>query len=199
MSSASSAINPKHHHAVQFYGTEASLFDTVATFLAGGLVARHPAIVIATPGHRTGILDALSARLIDCQKALREGDLMVLDAEETLDLFMFNGMPDADLFEANIGRLIEQSLNGRKRVALRAYGEMVDVLWKQGRTEAAIQLEMFWNRLAAAYNFALLCGYAMGSFYKQTQQVDELCALHSHVVATDTNVVPFERSASKPV
>lgn len=195
---SAAAARPRHHHAVQFYGTEASLFDTVSTFLAEGLVARHPAIVIATPGHRTGILDALSGRLIDCQKALREGDLIVLDAEETLDLFMIHGMPDADLFDANIGRLIEQSLNGRRRVALRAYGEMVDVLWKQGRTDAAIQLEMFWNRVAATYNFALLCGYAMGSFYKQTQPVEEICELHSHVVATDTHVVPFERNVYRP-
>lgn len=197
--STAAASKPKHHHAVQFYGTESSLFDTVATFLAEGLVARNPAIVIATPAHRTGILDALSARLIDCQKALREGDLILLDAEETLDLFMVHEMPDADLFEANMGRLIDQSLNGRKRVALRAYGEMVDVLWKQGRTDAAIQLEMFWNRIAGMYNFALLCGYAMGSFYKQTQQVEQIYELHSHVVATDTNVVPFERHGFKPL
>ncbi len=199
MSSASPAIQPTHHHAVQFYGTEASLFNTVATFLTEGLVSRHPAIVIATPAHRNGILEHLSARLIDCPKALREGDLLLLDAEEILDLFMIGGMPDPDLFEANVGRLVQQSLNGRKRVVLRAYGEMVDVLWKQGRTDAAIQLEMFWNRLAATYDFALLCGYAMGSFYKQTQHVDEICALHSHVVATDRNVVPFERSTPRPV
>src|SRR5688572_12229685 len=194
MSSASSAPNASHHHAVQFYGTETSLFETVACFLAEGLVSRQPAIVIATPGHRVGILEQLSARLIDCAKALREGDLVILDAEETLDLFMAGDRPDFELFEKNVGRLIEQSLNGRKRVVIRAYGEMVDLLWKQGRTEAAIQLEMFWNKLASQYHFALLCGYAMGSFYKQTQHLDEICTLHSHVVATDRNVVPFERT-----
>ena len=183
-----------HHHAVQFYSTETSLFDTVAGFLAEGLVSRQPAIVIATPGHRAGIIDHLSSRLIDCAKALRDGDLVILDAEEMLDLLMVNERPDYDLFDHNVGRLIQQSLNGRKRVVIRAYGEMVDLLWKQGRTEAAIHLEMFWNRLASKYNFALLCGYAMGSFYKQTQHLDDVCALHSHVVATDRNVVPFERT-----
>jgi hypothetical protein len=71
---------------------------------------------------------------------------------------------------------------------------MVDVLWKQGRSAAAIKLEILWNKLAMKYSFALLCGYAMGSFYKQTQHLDDVCALHSHVVATDRNVVPFERT-----
>jgi hypothetical protein len=183
-----------HHHAVQFYGTETSLFDTVAGFLAEGLVSRQPAIVVATPAHRAGIVDHLCERLIDCAKALRDGDLVILDAEETLDLFMTGDHPDYDLFVHNVGRLIDQTLNGRKRVVIRAYGEMVDLLWKQGRTEAAIHLEMYWNKLASKYNFALLCGYAMGSFYKQTQHLDDVCALHSHVVATDRNVVPFERT-----
>ena len=194
MSSAPPVQRASHHHAVQFYGTETSLFETVAGFLAEGLVARQPAIVIATPAHRAGIVDHLCDRLIDCAKALRDGDLVILDAEETLDLFMTGDRPDYELFDHNVGRLIEQSLNGRRRVVIRAYGEMVDLLWKQGRTEAAIQLEMYWNKLAAKYHFALLCGYAMGSFYKQTQHLDEVCALHSHVVATDRNVVPFERT-----
>jgi hypothetical protein len=194
MSSAPSARTASHHHAVQFYSTETSLFETVAGFLAEGLVSRQPAIVVATPVHRAGIIDHLCNRMIDCAKALRDGELVILDAEETLDLFMISDRPDYDLFEHNIGRLIQLSLNGRKRVVIRAYGEMVDLLWKQGRTDAAIQLEIFWNRLASKYNFALLCGYAMGSFYKQTQHLDDVCALHSHVVATDKNVVPFERT-----
>ena len=37
-----------HHHAVQFYGDDDSLFTTVAGFLSQGFVDGHPAIVIAT-------------------------------------------------------------------------------------------------------------------------------------------------------
>jgi hypothetical protein len=33
---------------------------------------------------------------------------------------------------------------------------MVDVLWKEGREEAAIQLELLWKGLAGRYGFALL-------------------------------------------
>lgn len=185
------ATVPNHSHAVQFYGTDESLFATVASFLAAGLVAGQPAVVIATFSHRIPIVNHLRDRLIDCDKALRNGDLILLDAEATLDLFMVNEEPDADLFERNVGRLLDQAINGRPRIVLRAYGEMVDVLWKQGRSEAAIKLEILWNMLAMKYNFALLCGYSMGSFYKQTQQLEEVIALHTSVVAHDTNVVPF--------
>ena len=190
MSSPAAANLHGHHHAVQFYGTDQSLFRTVAGFLAEGLVAGQPAIVIATATHRAAFIEHLTARLVDCERAVRNGDLVMLDAEATLDLFMVGDAPDGDLFERNIGRLIEQVFNGRNLV-LRAYGEMVDVLWKQGRPEAAIRLEILWNKLALKYNFALLCGYAMGSFYKQSKQLEDVIAQHTHVVAHDTNVVPF--------
>lgn len=180
-----------HHHAVQFYSTDQSLVRTVAAFLSEGLAAGQPALIIATPAHRLAVAEALARSGLDCQQALRTGDLVVLDAEAILDLFMVGDEPNAALFEKNVGRLVEQALNGRDTVVVRAYGEMVDVLWKQGRTEAAIQLEMLWNKLALKYSFALLCGYAMGSFYKQTHRLDEIVAQHTTVIPHDTTVVPF--------
>lgn len=196
MNTSAGAVESRHHHAVQFYGTDDSLFTTVAGFLAEGLAAHQPAIIIATAPHRRGIVEHLGGRSIDCKKATHDGDLVLLDAEETLDLFMADGSPDPLLFADNVGRLIEQALNGRSSVVLRAYGEMVDVLWKRGRPDAAIELEILWNKLALKYRFGLLCGYAMGSFYKQTPhhpQFEAICAQHSHVVAADASVVPLDR------
>jgi hypothetical protein len=180
-----------HHHAVQFYGNEQSLFTTVATFLSEGLVARQPAIVIATPSHRAAIEEHLCDRLIDCEQARRNGDLVMLDAEEMLGQFMIEEVPDPGLFEQNVGSVVKQVLDGRGRTTVRAYGEMVDVLWKQGRAEAAINLEILWNKLALKYSFALLCGYAMGNFYKQAKQLEDIRSHHTHVVGPD-NLVPFD-------
>src|SRR5688500_12556570 len=77
-----------HHHAVQFYGNEEHLFTTVAGFISEGLIAGQPAIVIATPAHCVAILGELSRRLIDVEQAKRIGDLICMDAEETLGTFM---------------------------------------------------------------------------------------------------------------
>lgn len=187
-----------HYHAVQFYGTDHSLFTTVARFLAEGLVCGQPAIVIATRSHARAIVQYLGTRMIDCDRAIRTGDLLMLDAEATLDLFLIDDKPVEALFEKNVGRLLDQALNGREGVVLRAYGEMVDVLWKQGRSDAAIALEIFWNKLALKYRFSLICGYAMGSFYKQSRQLEDVIAQHTHVVAHDTNVVPFPTTHGRP-
>jgi hypothetical protein len=173
-----------HHHAVQFYGDDESLFTTVAGFLSQGFVDGHPAIVIATEDHRVAILDHLRGRLIDVDKAQQMGVLIVLDAQQTLDLFMVHGSPDQERFEASVGKLIAEVLDGREdRILIRAYGEMVDVLWKEGKPEAAIRLEMLWNKLAQQHGFALLCGYAMGNFYKETKGFEAICREHTHVVA----------------
>ena len=186
---SSASLRP-NHHAVQFYSNEQSLFVTVAGFLSEGLVGREPAIVIATAAHRAAIEEHLCGRLIDCALARRNGDLVILDAEELLGQFMIGDEPDPELFERNVGMVVKQVLDGRGPTVVRAYGEMVDVLWKQGRCEAAIKLEILWNKLATKYSFALLCGYAMGNFYKQSKQIEDIRQHHTHVVGPD-NVVPF--------
>jgi KaiC/GvpD/RAD55 family RecA-like ATPase len=183
----------QHQHAVQFYGDEGALFTTVAGFLSEGLVAGQPAVLIATESHTTAILEHLSARFIDVERAKHIGDLIVLDADNTLATFMKDDEPDSTCFKHHVGDVIAQALGGRVRTPVRAYGEMVDVLWKQDKPEAAIKLEILWNELATTHLFSLLCGYSMGNFYKQTQQFEAVCAQHTHVFKAEETVVPFER------
>jgi MEDS: MEthanogen/methylotroph, DcmR Sensory domain len=180
------------HHAVQFYENDSSLFATVAGFLSQGLVEGHPAILLATAEHTAAILDHLSSRMIDVAKARALGELIVLDAHQTLAMFMVGDKPDPVRFESSIGRVIGSLLQGRsERTLVRAYGEMVDVLWKDGREDAAIQLELLWNSLAGRYGFALLCGYAMGNFFKQTDRFEEVCRQHTHIIpGSELNALP---------
>jgi hypothetical protein len=73
---------------------------------------------------------------------------------------------------------------GRADCTIRIYGQMVDVLWQAGEHDAAIRLEMLWNRLANTHAFSLLCGYAMGPFYKSANFAD-ICSHHTHIVSAD--------------
>lgn len=180
-----------HHHAVQFYGDETELSRTIATFLIDGLVALQPAVIIATKPHTEAILDELTSRHIDVANARKIGDLVILDADETLAGFMSHGNPDPELFRRTVGNVLEQAIRGRERTPVRAYGEMVDVLWKKGQSEAAIKLEVLWNELANQFSFSLLCGYAIGNFYKQSSNMDAVVAQHTHVIGTSDKVVSF--------
>ena len=169
-------------HAVQFYDNESRLCSTVAEFLREGLEQGHPAIVIATGFHSAKIARELAARHVDVDAVKRVGDLIVLDAEDTLATFMVEDAPDSRLFHRQVNAVLEQTLAGRIRTPVRAYGEMVDLLWRDGRERAATRLEVLWNELATTRTFSLLCGYSMGNFYKQTKQFQDICNQHTHVL-----------------
>jgi hypothetical protein len=171
-----------HFHAVRFYKDADGLARIVADFIGDGLAGAEPGIVIATPEHRARIMRNLREMALDVERLQSEGALFLLDAHEVLATFMVDGMPDPTLFNEAIVPVIQQACGGRSDCIVRAYGEMVDVLWKAGQTVAATRLEMLWNDLAASHSFSLLCGYAMGNFYKDAA-VDDICSHHSHVVS----------------
>jgi hypothetical protein len=172
------------HHAVRFYENDKSLTQIVAQFLSDGLAAGNPGIVVATPTHRGAILKELVAKSLDVVQLQRSHDLVLLDAEQILSMVMSNGKPEAEAFNNSMCEVIKTSCRGRPDCTVRVYGEMVDVLWKNGQQEAAIRLEMLWNQLANTQAFSLLCGYAMGQFYKDAD-FQEVCRHHTHVVSAD--------------
>jgi hypothetical protein len=181
MSVSKRSTEPGHFHAVRFYKDADSLCAIVGTFLREGFAASQPALVIATPVHGTMIEECLEREGHDVATLKASGQLVFLDAETVLAQFMVDGMPSSALFKDALIPALDKICEGRKDCVVRAYGEMVDVLWKAGQTVAAIRLEMLWNDLARTRSFSLLCGYAMGNFYKDAA-VDEISAQHSHVL-----------------
>ena len=75
--------------------------------------------------------------------------------------------------------VIKTACGGRPNCTVRIYGQMVDVLWKNGQQEAAIRLETLWNQLANTQAFSLLCGYAMGQFYTDANFQEDLSPPHT--------------------
>ena len=175
-----------HFHAVRFYEDSNSLCRIVSGFIAEGLALDQPALIIATKPHLDCVVRNLTNATIDVEALQKKGDLLLLDARQTLATFMVSGQPDPDFFKATAGSALEQVARGRSKT-IRAYGEMVDVLWKDGQSAAAIKLEMLWNRLANTHDFSLLCGYAMGNFYKDAT-IDDVCRHHTHTVSDDGQV-----------
>jgi hypothetical protein len=184
--SMSAASGPLH--ALRFYENAETLSWIVARYLAEGFRASQPCVMIATPVHCAAIEKRLADLSLDVDRLTRDGSLLVFDADETLAKFMVDGVPDAIRFQQTIVPAIEKARGGRKDCVVRAYGEMVDVLWKADQTVAATRLETLWNVLANDYPFALLCGYAMGSVYKNAA-IDEICSHHSHVITLDGDLV----------
>jgi len=175
-----------HTHAVQFYEKDEFLADAVGRFLTAGLRAGDRMVVIASNPHTEAFLARLDQLAVD--RALRDGQLTLLDAYETLSKFMIGDMPDPDLFREMLAHLITRmKADGHPHARIRAYGEMVDLLWRDGNSKAAIRLEELWNDAGKEQSFSLLCAYVMGNFYKEgdAERFIEVCRNHSHVIPTE--------------
>jgi len=174
----------QHFHAVRFYESERSLAKMVGEFLIEGFANSHPGIVVATTAMRAALVLELAARSVDVVELQRSGQFLLLDAGEQLAHFMADGEPDAARFNTMMCDAIQQVCRGRTPCKVRIFGQMVDVLWRDGHQKAAIHLEMLWNHLAHQQAFSLLCGYAMGNFYKDSN-FEDICGQHTHVVSAD--------------
>jgi len=173
---------------VQFYEDDASLVAAVSDFLAAGLTIGQPVIVIATSPHRAAFADQLASEGFDVRRMIRGGRLTMLDARATLAAFMTATAPDASRFKTAIGNAIGFWVQGGGNPQIvRIYGEMIDLLWRDGNTDGALRLEELWNELATDCEFSLLCAYAMGNVYKaaDAQRIQEIRRQQTHVVPTE--------------
>jgi hypothetical protein len=171
-------------HFVQLYQDKAFLCDAVSEYVGTGLRAGQGAILIATPPNVAAFKQRLSGAGVSPEKAIRRGQLVVMDADETLHKFTPGGMPDWQTFHALIGgRIAEMRLTYPQ---VRAYGEMVDVLWQRGERDAALRLEEFWNDLARLQTFSLLCAYGIDNLDPEayTGPLDCICKVHTHLIPT---------------
>lgn len=171
-------------HAVQFCDSDESLVAAVADHLVAGVRVGQPIIMIATPSHRAGVREAMRLRGVNCDDLLEGRDAAWLDAATALAGFLEGGRINTELFDATIGSVLERLCRHRPYVMVRAHGEMVDLLWRAGKDEAALELEELWNGLARRYQFSLLCTYARQTLetVSRPNGIDRICSAHTHVL-----------------
>jgi signal transduction histidine kinase len=187
------------NHAVHFYADEGELVDAVAGFARDGLASGDSVVLVATAPHLTAVEEALRAAGHDVADASRHRRLIALDAAEALDRFMVAGAPDvrrfAQLFEPCLDAA--RAASGTSRV--RAYGEMVDVLWTRGSRVATLQLENLWCATLDARPWCtLLCGYLLEGFSsdEHATALREVANAHGVVLPSrrHTGLTPDQRT-----
>jgi KaiC/GvpD/RAD55 family RecA-like ATPase len=173
-------------HFVQLYGEDDQLLArNVSRYLAAGLKRGDGLVVIASSEHATAIRRHLSEECPDIPAAVRTGRLLFLDARATLDRFTVDGEPDRERSEEVIGRVLRDLRTRSTTGQVRAFGEMVALLWAAGRAEAAIRLEEYWNHLLRDGEFSLFCAYPL-DILSEDAELDELKGVlhtHTHVCA----------------
>ena len=173
-------------HFVQFYENDEWLLKAVSAFIGAGLGAGDGGIVIATQEHRDALEKQLLVQGINVTGVKARGQYVSLDAVETLSKFMVRDLPDRDLFNEVIGGLVVKTTKGER--GLRAFGEMVALLWAEGKEEAALRLEELWNDLGKRQSFSLFCAYPLNDFrgHAHSEAFVHICQAHSRVLPAES-------------
>jgi PAS domain S-box-containing protein len=184
------SIAHQHAHTVQFYGEDGVLLHELKSYIGSALTTGSSAIVIATEGHIVGLARTLEAHGIDIRKAEAENRYFPLNATEVMSQFIVGGRPDPVRFEEVVGSLIARAAQGARdeNKCVVAFGEMVALLWAEGRAQAALELEKMWNGLAKRHSFSLHCAYPMQGFRSEelADSLLKICAEHTGVVESDS-------------
>jgi hypothetical protein len=178
-------------HFVQFYRDDSFLVEAVAGFIGSGLRTVEGGIIIATEAHRLVLEEKLEAQGVDLRAARARRQYVPLDAAETLARFMVNGMPDEVLFTHVVGSVVTRMVSAGFRV--RAFGEMVALLWADENPKAAIHLERLWNNLGKTRRFALFCAYPMTHFEDGADAAGfrHICAAHAGIISVEGSAGGF--------
>jgi PAS domain S-box-containing protein len=177
-------------HIVQLYTDDAFLIEVLSRFIGGALAVGDAAVVIATAAHCVQLEKRLSATGVDTLKAASQGRYVTLDANETLGRLMVNGSVDEVRFKRVVGNVLNRAKKviHRNDVRIAAFGELVALLWADGKFEEAIRVEQFWNDLAKEYSFSLVCAYPITGFDNQRhiEPFLKICGQHSEVIPSES-------------
>jgi hypothetical protein len=174
-------------HVVQLYGHDDRLLTrNVGRYLEEGLKRGDGLLVIGTPEHRSSFVRYLSGHP-RYSKAVLEGRLVFLDAATTLSRFMVDGLPDAALFDAVVGKALRNVRANAGHTGVRAYGEMVGLLWVARNIAGAARLEEMWNELLRSSDIRLFCAYPIDVFSSdfEVQSIDPVLCSHTHLLPVD--------------
>ena len=81
--------------------------------------------------------------------------------------------------------------------SVRAFGEMVGLLWVDGQRSAATRLEEYWNELLSGSTLSLFCAYPIDVFNGGSENAGleaVLCA-HTHTYAGPRTMLSSPRAA----
>lgn len=169
-------------HVVQIYEKDEIFLDALAGFVGGGINSGDCCIVIATDAHLKALENRLLKYGVHTPVLISEKSYIPINAEEMLSRFMVNNWPDENLFINEITELIEKACHGKRKI--RAFGEMVAILWAQGHYGATVHLEHLWNRFCEQKSFSLFCAYPKSGFTGDlSDSIMHICGTHSKMIS----------------
>ena len=170
------------NHLVQIYENDEVFMHSLEEFAAHGIDTGEAVIIIATEDHLKELEKHLLSRGLNLEALMADNLYIPLCAEKTLSSFMVIGWPDKELFSQMVTHLVNRAKGKGRRV--RAFGEMVALLWAKGQSGATVQLEYLWNKFCETEDFCLFCAYPKSGFTDDPHtSMTHICSTHTKVIA----------------
>ncbi|MFT3924155.1 MAG: MEDS domain-containing protein [Myxococcales bacterium] len=171
-------------HVVQFYRSEDEYPQRMGAWIHEGLVDGDGILAVVTQAHENALLAFLQASGCNPDAALARGRLKFLDASRALSMFFSGGPPTVAMLEKHVKPLLDSVRAASRNGRVRAFGEVVSLLARVGRTADAVHLERTWGRAQDSLEFSLLCAYRLADFPRASDHKAfcAVCSSHDRVL-----------------
>jgi hypothetical protein len=168
-------------HVVQLYDNEEAFLDMLAGFAGSGFKAGDSVVLIATASHLEELGNRLKAHGIHVDSLIANNQYIPLEAEQTLSKIMVDNRPDETSFMQVIGETVKRARKNNRKI--RAFGEMVAILWARDEHAATIELEQLWNKFCSQESLTLFCAFPRSVFNDSPyDSIPHICSCHSKII-----------------
>jgi hypothetical protein len=189
----------RKEHIVQFYSDDDLMLGVCADILGSAIRSGDAAICVATTDHRKDLEQRFKLHGQNLTDAIETGRFIFLDATDALSAVLpewgFDAARASELFGSAIAKVRAAATRNNPRVAL--VGEMVALLWSNGRHDDVVEWEHSCNDLGNGCGMSVYCGYPMEAFKHERDRgyFQMICAEHS-VVTLPAGLPLFHREDS---
>lgn len=178
---AQSHLLSPQNHICEFYSSAEARIKSLCNFIVPGIIKDEAVVVVATFENLLMLKNTLILYAIDVDEVVNSGQLVLLNAHKTLEKFIRNDHIDYMLFFNLMTQMLDELQE--KFVGIRAYGEMVDVLYETKSLDLTLELEQLWSGLSLQYHFNLMCGYTAENFRGHHSHIKKICSSHTHLIS----------------
>ena len=178
-------------HIVQLYQEADFYGEAISHFAAEGLARGESIIIVATAPNWANISGRLLRKGLDPDDLFGRGQLVLLDAEQTLPKFLVGGHPDAKIFKPLAKATIERARAGGKFPRVRWWGEMVNLLYIAGNQSGSTRLEELFDEVAHEQSISIFCSFLMDKYDPKIydRAFGDVCRTHAHVIPAEDYVL----------
>jgi hypothetical protein len=168
-------------HIVQVYETDKIFLETLEGFAGTGILNGENVVIVATDNNIRQLDERLSSHRFNLRELRETKRYTTFDAEEVLSRFMTGNWPDEEKFQSVITEIISLVKDTPER-KVRAFSEMVTLLWQRGLQVATVYLEGLWEQLCDHQDFTLYCAYPKNYFKSTPRALESICRSHTKVI-----------------